>query len=101
MADLKCFHYILNIHFIIDKIKINVHELIFLFLKYHDDDDDYDYCVGKQRQVNHPPVKQSITNKHYYTYTTLRRIRQIFLHAIMFEQHELAIYHKLIAYYIF
>ena len=39
------------------------------YLIYHDDDDDYDYCVGKQRQVNHPPVKQSIMNKHYYTYT--------------------------------
>ena len=38
-------------------------------MPYHDDDDDYDYCVGKQRQVNHPPVKQSIMNKHYYTYT--------------------------------
>ena len=37
----------------------------------HDDDDDYDYCVGKQRQVNHPPVKQSIMNKHYYTYTSI------------------------------
>ena len=37
----------------------------------HDDDDDYDYCAGKQRQVNHPPVKQSIMNKHYYTYTTI------------------------------
>ena len=70
-------YYILNnfaLILLLKNVKTNVHELIFLFLKipYHDDDDDYDYCVGKQRQVNHPPVKQSIMNKHYYTYTSFR-----------------------------
>ena len=65
-------------------------------LQHDDDDDDADdyYCMGKQRRVNHPPVKQSITNKHYYTYRTWRLIHQKNLHAILFEQHEKVIHQQ-------